>query len=75
MTNKSSSHSSDRYSLLEQSTYLALQMYSNVHRGAGHNSLVSTKLFDQSREIVLDYLGLDTYKYVTLFQGDERSDW
>ena len=73
MTNKSSSHSSDLYSLLEQSTYLALQMYSNVHRGAGHNSLVSTKLFDQSREIVLNYLGLDNHKYVTLFLNSQRA--
>jgi len=65
--------SPDSYSLLEQSTYLALQMYSNVHRGAGHNSLVSTKLFDQSREIVLNYLGLDNHKYVTLFLNSQRA--
>jgi selenocysteine lyase/cysteine desulfurase len=73
MTNKSSTDSSDGYSLLEQSIYLALQMYSNVHRGAGHNSLVSTKLFDQSREIVLNYLGLDNQKYVTLFLNSKRA--
>ena len=47
--------------------YAALETYSNVHRGSGHNSMVSTYLFEQAREIVLDYLGLDKDKFVVIF--------
>lgn len=64
----------DPYTLLEQSAHRALEMYSNVHRGAGHNSLVSTRLFDQSREVVLDYLGLDSRGYVTIFTNRQRAE-
>jgi selenocysteine lyase/cysteine desulfurase len=64
----------DSYTRLEESAYRALQMYSNVHRGAGHNSLVSTRLFDQSREIVLDYLGLDHKEYTLIFANPKRAD-
>ena len=47
--------------------YAALETYSNVHRGSGHNSMVSTYLFEQAREIVLDYLGLDKGKFIVIF--------
>jgi selenocysteine lyase/cysteine desulfurase len=45
----------------------ALETYSNVHRGTGHNSIVSTALFEHAREIVLDYLKLDRGRYVVIF--------
>jgi hypothetical protein len=32
----------------------ALETYSNVHRGSGHNSMITSHLFDQAREIVLE---------------------
>ena len=48
---------------LERSVQTALETYSNVHRGSGHNSLVSTHLYEQAREIVLEYLGLGKDKY------------
>ena len=41
--------------------------YSNVHRGSGHNSIVSTYLFEQARDIVLKYIGLNKGRYVVIF--------
>jgi len=48
---------------LERSVHAALETYSNVHRGSGHNSMVTTHLFEQARDIVLEYLGLNKRKY------------
>jgi len=48
----------EAYAELERSIQAALETYSNVHRGSGHNSLVSTLLYEQAREFVLEYLGL-----------------
>ncbi len=36
----------------------ALARYSNVHRGTGHNSIVTTALYEQARKIVRKHLGL-----------------
>ncbi len=52
---------------LEQSVVVALETYSNVHRGSGHNSIVSTHLYEQAREIVLQYLGLNSRRYAVVF--------
>jgi hypothetical protein len=57
----------------------ALVTYSNIHRGSGHNSLVSTHLFKQAREIVLEYLGLNggfvhTDKYLVIFCSPRRTE-
>jgi len=52
---------------LEQSVHAALETYSNVHRGSGHNSLVSTHLFEQAREIVLEFLELKKGRYTVIF--------
>ena len=35
---------------LERGVRAALETYSNVHRGSGHNSLTSTHLYEQARE-------------------------
>ncbi len=59
---------------LEQSVYAALETYSNVHRGSGHNSLVTTHLYEQAREMVLEYLGLDKNSYLVIFGSDSRSE-
>ena len=58
---------------LEKAVYNALQTYSNVHRGSGHNSKVTTHLFDQTREIILDYLGLKKGKYTIIFCTARRA--
>jgi selenocysteine lyase/cysteine desulfurase len=52
---------------LERAVYAALETYSNVHRGSGHYSMVSTHLYEQAREIVLAYLGLDKSNYLVIF--------
>ena len=52
---------------LEQCIYAALETYSNVHRGSGHNSVVSTRLYEQARKTVLEYLGLPGSRYSVIF--------
>ena len=60
------------FDVLEGAVHAALESYSNVHRGSGHHSLVSTHLFEQARRITLDHLGLSAGKYVVIF-GTPRS--
>ena len=50
-----------------------METYANVHRGSGHNSLVSTHLYEQAREIVLEHLGLDEKKYAVIFCTARRA--
>lgn len=57
----------EAFAELERGVHAALETYSNVHRGSGHNSMVTTHLFDQARDIVLEYLGLNKVKYVVIF--------
>ncbi|MFX0117496.1 MAG: aminotransferase class V-fold PLP-dependent enzyme, partial [Candidatus Hodarchaeota archaeon] len=52
---------------LERSVYAALETYSNVHRGTGHNSLITTLLYEKGREIVLEYLKLDKERFIVIF--------
>jgi selenocysteine lyase/cysteine desulfurase len=65
---------SDPFPELEQSVYSALETYSNVHRGSGYKSIVTTDLYDRSRGIVLDYLGLDKKKYHVVFSSPGRAE-
>ncbi|MFX0018692.1 MAG: aminotransferase class V-fold PLP-dependent enzyme [Promethearchaeota archaeon] len=57
---------------LERSVYVALETYSNVHRGTGYNSMVTTALYERAREIILEYLDLDKEKYVVIFTTSLR---
>jgi len=43
----------EAFTELERGVQAALETYSNVHRGSGHNSLVTTHLYEQARDIVL----------------------
>jgi len=52
---------------LERGVLIALETYSNVHRGKGHFSLGTTHLFEQAKIIVLEYLGLSTDKFTVIF--------
>ncbi len=45
----------------------ALDYYSSVHRGSGFKSLLSTQLYEQAREIVLDFVGADREQDVVIF--------
>jgi selenocysteine lyase/cysteine desulfurase len=57
----------DAFTELERGVFSALETYSNVHRGSGYNSLVTTDLFERARTIVLKYLGLTHNKYLVIF--------
>ena len=52
---------------LEEGVRLALETYSNVHRGTGHYSIITTALFERARGILLELLGLDKKKYLVVF--------
>ncbi|MGA3013243.1 MAG: aminotransferase class V-fold PLP-dependent enzyme [Bacteroidales bacterium] len=58
---------------IQLAMHATLETYSNVHRGSGHNSQVTTRLFEQAREIVLEYLGLNKRKYVVIFCSPLRA--
>ncbi len=60
------SENENAFAELEKSVYAALETYSNVHRGSGHFSVVTTRLYEQARKIVLSYLGLND-GYVVIF--------
>lgn len=45
----------------------ALETYSNVHRGTGIKSLVSTHLYEKARTIVCEYLKLNANRYKVVF--------
>jgi selenocysteine lyase/cysteine desulfurase len=50
----------------------ALETYSNVHRGSGHFSQVTTHLYEKAREIVLEYLGFKKNAYTVIFGSTLR---
>ena len=58
---------------IERAVHETLATYSNVHRGSGHHALVSTHLYEQARNIVLEHLGLDGKKYVVIFCTPRRA--
>ncbi len=67
------SNSQNVFHELTNSIYSALETYSNVHRGSGHFSKVTTRLFEKAREIVLDYLGLSERRYTVIFGSALRA--
>lgn len=62
------------FGALERSVHGALETYSNVHRGSGHNSVATTHLYEQAGDIVLEYLGLAKEKYVVVFCTPRRAE-
>ena len=58
---------------LESGVRSALETYSNVHRGRGHYSIVTTHLFEQASDIILEYLGLDKRVYTVIFCTEARA--
>ncbi len=68
------SDTEEAYTELKRGVHAALETYSNVHRGSGHNSLVSTQLYEQARDIVLEYLGLNKDKYLVIFCTLRRAE-
>ncbi len=64
----------DTFGELERGVHAALETYSNVHRGSGHSSIVSTHLFEQARDIVLEHLGLKKGKSLVVFCTPRRAE-
>ncbi len=64
----------EAFTELERGVQAALETYSNVHRGSGYNSLVTTQLYEQARDIVLDYLSLSKDHYTTVFCTPRRAE-
>lgn len=67
MTTRQSESYETAFSGLESGIFTALETYSNVHRGSGHYSQVTTTLFEKAREIVSEYLGLEKRKHLLIF--------
>ncbi|MFA5974208.1 MAG: aminotransferase class V-fold PLP-dependent enzyme [Lentimicrobiaceae bacterium] len=63
----------EAFAELERGMYAALETYSNVNRGSGHNSMVTTQLFEQARDFVLKYLNLNKGRYVVIFCTPRRA--
>jgi selenocysteine lyase/cysteine desulfurase len=68
-----SGNTKQAFTQLEKSILTALERYSNVHRGSGHFSKVSTHLYEKAREIVLEYLGLEKSRYQVIFLSPRRA--
>jgi cysteine desulfurase/selenocysteine lyase len=47
-----------------------LQFYSGVHRGTGHKSLISTRVYEEAREIIGDFVGADTERDSVIFTSN-----
>ena len=63
----------EAFAVLERSVRAALETYSNVHRGSGHNSLVTTHLYEYSRKVILKYLGLGKGSHDVIFCTPARA--
>ena len=44
-----------------------LTFYSSVHRGTGYKSQISTHLYEESRQIVMRFVGADPSDHVCIF--------
>lgn len=58
----------------EKSLQTSLESYSNVHRGSGQASMVTTHLYEKAREIILDYFGFSQNKYTVVFCSPRRAE-
>jgi selenocysteine lyase/cysteine desulfurase len=64
----------DVMTVLKKSIEATLETYSNVHRGSGHFSQVTSELFEQARKIILKYLNLLPARYTVIFCTSWRSN-
>lgn len=59
---------------LEHGVNEALRTYSNVHRGSGHFSEVTTYLYEKARQIVLKYMNLENSGRRVIFCTPSRAE-
>ncbi|HEY6072351.1 MAG TPA: aminotransferase class V-fold PLP-dependent enzyme, partial [Anaerolineales bacterium] len=45
----------------------AMTWYSSIHRGSGFKSMLSTQLYEEAREITLEYVGADPERDCIIF--------
>ena len=58
---------------LEASAFAAAETYANVHRGEGHFSLISTRLYEQARDSILAHMDLSARTHIVLFCTSYRA--
>lgn len=63
----------DAFPLLEKSIFTALETYANVHRGSGQKSVITTFLYEEARNIVLEYFGLNKKRYEVIFCSSRQA--
>ncbi len=61
------------YEILHGRIKKVLENYSNVHRGNGYKSQVTTHLYEKARETVLSFLHLSPAKYIVIFCSRYRA--
>lgn len=61
------------FSELIHQMYPVLETYANIQRGNGYNAGITTDLFENARKIVLDFLNLDSKKYLVIFSTPNRN--
>ncbi len=59
--------STPTFKLISESVSSFLQWYSNVHRGTGFKSQLSSWAFEQARDLVADFVGADLKTQVVIF--------
>ncbi|HNQ82968.1 MAG TPA: hypothetical protein PKM34_04945, partial [Bacteroidales bacterium] len=57
----------------EEIIFNALRTYSNVHRGSGYNSMVTTENYEQAKLKVLGFMGLDKKSHKVVFCSPRQS--
>lgn len=64
---------SERRAEIERAVEAALETYANIHRGSGHHSVASTRLYERAREIVLERLGVGRRTHAVVFCTPRRA--
>jgi selenocysteine lyase/cysteine desulfurase len=64
---KSENATKDFFDELRNTVYKTLETYSNVHRGSGYFSRKTTEYYEEARESVLEFSGLDKKDYTVIF--------
>jgi len=67
-------NSPDPFEKLEAGVFAALESYSNVHRGSGQKSILSTQLFEQARKIILSHEGKSKRTHLVIFSTPGGAD-
>lgn len=57
----------EAFAEIERCMYSTLETYANVHRGAGFKSLATTAIYEQARNNLLDFTGLDRKRFELIF--------